>query len=128
MDTDDEVYLLVPPEPRHLRSIRLVAADAGARAGLDSSQINDLKIAVDELCHAIMNETDDRILVRVVVHGRHILVWGSVPADHETPRVPRLHNAAELIVDAATDYYALDHKSGKLSFVVTKQAVPTGVR
>lgn len=125
MNTDDEVYLLVPPEGRHLRAIRLVTADAGARAGLDSSQIDDLKIAVDELCSAVMQAAEERILVRILVHARHVIVWGSV-ADRDGAGSPTLQDAAELIIDAATDYYSLEHDGSKLSFVASKRAAGVG--
>src|SRR5258705_12262941 len=44
--------LQVPATVEHLRTVRLVAADAAERAGFDCDQTDDIRIAVDELCHA----------------------------------------------------------------------------
>src|SRR5215218_3002901 len=46
--------LIIPGKPDFLRLARLAAADAGSRAGLTFDEIEDLRIAVDELCHSVM--------------------------------------------------------------------------
>lgn len=124
MEIHDETALLVPPDVRHLRAIRLLAADAAGRAGLDSSEIDDLRIAVDELAHAIMGTAKERILVRFSVRGGQVLIRGSTP--NQGGPEPRLHAAAELIVDAATDQYMLTARDGDVVFLVRKQTA--GVR
>jgi len=45
-----EVELTIPADPAFLRLVRLAAADAASRAGLTIEEIDDLRIAVDELC------------------------------------------------------------------------------
>ena len=124
MEDDDEVCLLVPPRSCHLRAVRLVAAEAGGRAGLDVSQLDDLRIAVDELCYTLMAVTDQRLLVRVVVDDGRVVVRGTSFLRPGTP-APSLPNVSELIVDAVTDHYAFDHDGDKLSFVVVKQGART---
>ena len=51
-ESTDSVHLVVPPSSEYLRTARLVAADAAVRAGLDCEEIEDFRIAVDELCHS----------------------------------------------------------------------------
>lgn len=117
---DNEVCLLVPPRSCHIRAVRLVAAEAGGRAGLDVSELDDLRIAVDELCYTLMAATDQRLLVRVVVDDGRVVVRGSgLLRAGITP--PALPNVSELIVDAVSDHYAFDHVGDKLSFVVVKR-------
>lgn len=124
VEDEDEVALLVPPRSYHLRAVRLVAAEAGGRAGLDVSELDDLRIAVDELCYTLMAATDERLLVRVVVDGDHVVVRGSARLRRGTTP-PALPSVSELIVDAVTDHYAFEHVGDKLSFVVVKHGERT---
>jgi hypothetical protein len=121
VEDEDEVCLLVPPRSWHLRAVRLVAAEAGGRAGLDVSELDDLRIAVDELCHALMAATDQRLLLRLLVTDGSVVVRGSAPrrADAASPLLP---NVSELIVDAVTNHYSLDEDGNRLSFVLIKRA------
>jgi hypothetical protein len=48
-----EVRLAVPAAPEFVRLVRLTAADVAARAGFSLDEIDDLRMAVDELCFAL---------------------------------------------------------------------------
>lgn len=74
------VRLTVAPEPRLLGTVRLVVATAARRAGLDDEQVEDLKVAVSELCSAAVSdrrgpvqvhlaERADRLVVEVIDAG-----------------------------------------------------------
>lgn len=52
----DTVTLTIPGEAAYLRLARLAAADAGARAGLSVGDLEDLRIAVDELAYALIGD------------------------------------------------------------------------
>jgi hypothetical protein len=121
VEDEDEVCLLVPPHSCHLRAVRLIAAEAGGRAGLDVSELDDLRIAVDELCYTVMAATDQRLLLRVVVREGRVVVRGTGQLRAGTA-APILPNVSELIVDAVSDRYVFEHDGDKLSFVVVKQA------
>jgi hypothetical protein len=121
VEDDDEIWLLVPPRACHLRAIRLVAAEAGRRAGFDMSELDDLRIAVGELCSVLMDATERRLLVKVLVRAGRVVVRGSAPRrDGGAP--PSLPGVSELIVDAVSDDYALEVAGTQLSFVVWKEA------
>src|SRR3981081_1984032 len=49
-----EIRLIIPGSPDFLRLARLAPASTGRRAGLTFDEIEDLRIAVDELCHSVM--------------------------------------------------------------------------
>jgi hypothetical protein len=121
VDDGNEVYLVVPSDPMHLRTIRLVVADAGGRAGLDASEVDDLRIAVGELSQAVMHTTDHRLVVRVVVHGARVIIRASARRESNDP-LPRLSTISELIVDAVSDRYCLEHSESEMIFVVSKTA------
>ena len=48
------VELTVPASSEHLRVLRLVSASLAASVGLDVDQLDDLRIAVDELCAQLL--------------------------------------------------------------------------
>jgi hypothetical protein len=118
---DDEMYLVVSPDAQHLRAVRLVAADAGRRAGLSLSEIDDLRIAVDELAQALIDVTEHRLVVRVAVHGNQVVVRGTARRRRSDP-APGLGTVPELIVDAVTDHHRLEHSASEMSFLLTKRA------
>src|SRR4051794_20755870 len=47
---DGVVRLEVPADPRYLRVVRLVASACAADAGFDIDDIEDVRVAADELC------------------------------------------------------------------------------
>ena len=76
----DSVHLVVPPSSEYLRTARLVAADAAVRAGLDCEEIEDFRIAVDELCHLVMTSTDHFIDLWVVAADDRVIAHGRAPS------------------------------------------------
>ena len=50
---EGSVSLTVPGRPEYLRLVRLAAADSGTRADLSIEDVEDLRIAVDELTYAL---------------------------------------------------------------------------
>jgi hypothetical protein len=121
VDDGNEVFLVVPSDAAHLRAVRLVAADAGGRAGLDASEVDDLRIAVGELSQAVMDSTDHRLVVRIVVHGPSVIVRASARRRGADP-LPSLSSISELIVDAVSDHYCLESSESEMIFVVSKTA------
>jgi anti-sigma regulatory factor (Ser/Thr protein kinase) len=88
-DDDRSVRLTVAAEPRLLGTIRLVVATAARRAGLEDEAVEDLKVAVSEICSAAVDgtvpagpieldlrEEPDRFLVEIRDRAPH---------DHATP-------------------------------------------
>ena len=53
---EGSVSLTVPARPEYLRLVRLAAADSGARADLSIDEVEDLRIAVDELTYALIGD------------------------------------------------------------------------
>lgn len=54
VDVDDEVRLAIPAEPGFLRLARLTAAAVASRMGFTFDEVEDLRIAVDELCYFLI--------------------------------------------------------------------------
>src|SRR6266550_3660719 len=54
-----DVRLVVPAAPEYLRLVRLTAAGLASRLGFTFDEVEDLRIAVDELCFHLLGEMDD---------------------------------------------------------------------
>ena len=77
MCSSDLVTLVVPADPEYLRLARLAAADAGSRAGFDYEEIDDLRIAVNEMCHLLIGSgATGRVSVEFQANDDGVLVEG----------------------------------------------------
>ena len=122
-ESAERVQLVVPPSSEYLRTVRLVAADAAVRAGLDCDEIEDFRIAVDELCHLVMTATDQFIQLRFVTDGDRVIVEGEAPSRSGTDgRQPGELSA--LILAATADSYDVSTNNGVMTFSVLKQTRP----
>ena len=107
-----ELRLQVPPTIEHLRTVRLVAADAANRAGFDCDQTDDLRIAVDEVCHAVLKSTEAPITIGFSAEPGFVRVQGAAPREGAL-RPLHLPSISQLIVDAvADDVEIVDGSSG----------------
>jgi Histidine kinase-like ATPase domain len=116
-----ELRLQVPPTLEHLRTVRLVAADAAERAGLDCDETDDLRIAVDEVCHAVLKSTGSPITVGFSVEPGLVGVCGA--AQREGVMAPvHLSRISQLIVDAVADDVEISDGSAGIRFTFAKRA------
>lgn len=110
------VELRFPGAPEFLRLARLATADAGGRAGLDVDAIEDLRIAVSELCALIGGPDIDITLSfdcspgSILVEGR----GGSATLDGENAEM------AQALVRALVDEYELEADVATTRFSIRK--------
>ena len=115
------MHLVVPPSSEYLRTARLVAADAAVRAGLDCEEVEDFRIAVDELCHLVMSATDHYVDLCVVSVDNRVMAHGRAPSrPGSAPRTPGELSA--LILESTVDYYDVETHDDEINFAVVKQA------
>jgi hypothetical protein len=55
--TADEVRLVVPARPEFLRLARVTAAGLAGRLGFSYDEVEDLRLAIDELCFGLTGPT-----------------------------------------------------------------------
>ncbi len=119
-ESTDRVHVVVPPSSSYLRTVRLVAADAGARAGLDCEEIEDFRIAVDELCHLLMSSTDHHIDLVITVADDLLVARGEATSRPQTsPHAP--NELSALIIASTVDYYDIENDDGTIGFTAVKQ-------
>ncbi|MEL7209054.1 MAG: ATP-binding protein [Actinomycetota bacterium] len=104
MTTDQwTVRLDVPADNRFLHIVRLTAAGAASEAGLDAAEVEDVKIAVDELCSIAMATADPSavITLQFVAAAGRLQVEASVPTTHELT----VDAMGQAILDATVDTF-----------------------
>ena len=115
-----QITITFPGTPDFLRLARLTSADAGSRAGFDYEDIDDLRIAVSELCSLIVGEPDSPdssvTLEFLVVPGRVEVRGQAEPGSLVNSELSRT------IVDAVVDEVTLAAKDGLAHFHCTKRS------
>ena len=118
--TADVVELKLPASPRYLRLARLTAAGMAGDLGFDMESLEDLRVAVDELCAAVIEGVEDSAILQLQYQslGRGIRIDGQIVAPG--PRV-ELHPVAEELLRMVADQYDLASTDGRRAFWVSKE-------
>jgi hypothetical protein len=121
---DDAVLeISVPADVESLRSVRLVATDAAARAGFDVAEIEDIRVAVNELCRTCLEtstETTNEVLVRFYVAPGRVAVRGFArlgPAQEPM----HLSRVSQVLLAATVDDFDLSTDEMVARFSLVKQ-------
>jgi serine/threonine-protein kinase RsbW len=76
-DESPRITLSFPGSPEYLRLARLASADVGSRVGFDYEDIDDLRIAVSELCNLITGVSSTApVTVEFTLHDDAVSVVG----------------------------------------------------
>ena len=114
-----DVHVVVPAGPEYLRSLRLVAADAAIRSGFDWEDVEDFRIAVDELCDATMRAADHHLHLAIRSLDDKVIAQGS--ALRRSPLVePGLTVLSTAILTGTSDFFDFSSTLSEISFVVVK--------
>jgi serine/threonine-protein kinase RsbW len=118
------VTVTFPAVPEYLRLARIATADAASRAGLDYEQIDDVRIAVSELCSLVSVDAGATISLSFGA-GDGLL---TVDGESRTGEVViRPNELSEAIVSAVADEHSLVTTDGVTRFRVVKRARSSGV-
>ena len=123
--TGGDVRLVVPAAPEYLRLVRLTAAGLASRLGFTFDEVEDLRIAVDELCFHLLGESDDefspddRTMDLVYSAGPDfITITGRTGLSGAVPEPSEL---SEQILDALVDEHDVSGDDGMITFRLKKQ-------
>lgn len=125
--TGGDVRLLVPAAPEYLRLVRLTAAGLASRLGFTFDEVEDLRIAVDELCFHLLGDAgnggdppgDPRTMDLTYSAGEDfITITGRTGL---TGAVPQPSELSEQILDALVDEHEVQDAGGMISFRLKKQ-------
>jgi serine/threonine-protein kinase RsbW len=115
-----EVRLVVPAAPEYLRLVRLTAAGLATRVGFTFDEVEDLRIAVDELCFLFVAEPDmGRDIELLYLAGPDsITIEGHSRLSGD---MPEPNDLSQQILDALVDEHALSEENGGARFRLVKR-------
>jgi serine/threonine-protein kinase RsbW len=124
--TGGDVRLVVPAAPEYLRLVRLTAAGMASRLGFTFDEVEDLRIAVDELCFHLLGEddvirSDDERTMDLVYSADtdSITITGRTALSGAVPQQSEL---SEQILDALVDEHEVTGgTNGTVTFRLMKQ-------
>jgi serine/threonine-protein kinase RsbW len=118
--TNEEVRLAVPALPEYVRLARLTAAGLASRLGFSFDEVEDLRIAVDELCYLLVGPEgrSGTITLRFALQGGGRLQI--VGEGTEDPSVAsEFAELSEQILAAIVDDYEVTRGGGTVTFRMT---------
>jgi len=123
--TGGDVRLVVPAAAEYLRLVRLTAAGMASRLGFTFDEVEDLRIAVDELCFHLLGDGDDEIppdesrtMDLVYSAGPDsITITGRTGLSGAFPEPSEL---SEQILDALVDEHEVSGANGVVTFRLKK--------
>jgi serine/threonine-protein kinase RsbW len=113
------VTITFPAAPEYLRLARIATADAASRAGLDFEEIDDVRIAVSELCSLVSVDPESTVTLAFRVEAGRLRVTGEARTGAERIATNEL---SEAIVNAVTDEHSLATDAGATRFEVVKRS------
>jgi serine/threonine-protein kinase RsbW len=114
-----QVALEVPAGPQFLAVVRLTTAGVGADAGLTVDEIEDLKIAVDEICAVLCQPPDLSMSVRIRYEWSSERMHVTASRDDDA-RTVDLDELVLSILDATVDEHEVTHGAGTRAVRVAK--------
>lgn len=119
-----EVRLVVPAKPEYIGLARVTTAGLASRLGFSYDEVEDLRLAIDEICFAMTgNEGRDGTLeLRFLLGPEGITVEGRGHFQ-ALGRQPELSELSELMLGALVDEHFLDGAQGPL-FTLSKRHRP----
>jgi hypothetical protein len=124
-DVGDEVRLAIPATPEFVRLARVTASGVAGRMGLTYDEVEDLRLAIDELCFALIGNTGRNGTVRLCysVQADALVIAGSGEFDDDG-RAPALPEFSRQILAALVDDYAVYRdEHGRAAFRLVKSRV-----
>jgi serine/threonine-protein kinase RsbW len=124
--TGGDVRLVVPAFPEYLRLVRLTAAGMASRLGFTFDEVEDLRIAVDELCFHLLGDADEEV---PSADTRTMDLVYSAGADSITitgrtglsGAVPESSDLSEQILDALVDEHEVSGSDDMVTFRLKKK-------
>lgn len=121
LGSEDEVRLAVPARPEFLGLARVTAAGLASRLGFTYDEVEDLRLAIDEICFGITGSKGmDGILeldFALGTDGLTVRGYGNFPA----PGPVRLSELSEVILNALVDEHSVDDGADGPRFYLYKR-------
>lgn len=118
------VRVQLPVDSRYIRVARLVAAGLASTAGFDVDAVDDFRIAVDELCAALLEvgEADQSVELTFAVRDGEVQVDGRTETSGTASFDGDRLDLSKQILDVACDTYTLSMNGTSALFSARKHA------
>jgi serine/threonine-protein kinase RsbW len=119
-DPGGDVVLSLPARTPNLRIARLTASSFAADLGFGLDDTEDLRVAVTELCGALLDDEEDgaRVELRYRIDDGQVVVEGDRP--DMSGALPELDPIARELLAVTTDDHLLEAGDGRWHFSVRK--------
>jgi serine/threonine-protein kinase RsbW len=116
----ETVRLTIPAALEFVRIARLVASGVASRVGFDVDEIEDLRVAVDELSSILVDVAgDEQLELSFTPNAKGIEIEGRIRINGaEEPAVDEL---TKQILAAVVDEYGVETQSGEARFRCVKR-------
>ncbi|HEY2429323.1 MAG TPA: ATP-binding protein [Acidimicrobiales bacterium] len=113
--SSEEVRLAVPALPEYVRLARLTAAGLASRLGFSYDEVEDLRIAVDELCYLLVGPEgrEGTVTLTYAMEGTSLVIVGQGAAG---PRAAEFADLSEQILAAIVDEYEVTRADDTVTF------------
>ena len=121
-EVEDEVRLAVPAMPEFVRLARVTASGLASRMGFTYDEVEDLRLAIDELCFALIGSTGraGTVRLRYSVGPAALAVVGAGDFEDDGNE-PRLAAFSRQILAALVDDHAVYRdEDGRPAFRLVK--------
>lgn len=107
-----EVHLALPATPEFVRLARVTATGLASRAGFSIDEVEDLRLAIDELCFTLIGSKGrpGQLSLRYRLDGSALEVEGSVNGTEGA--APHLSEWSDQILDALVDEHEMGIPQG----------------
>jgi serine/threonine-protein kinase RsbW len=128
MEHGSRIELSLPSDSRYMRLARLMASGVATTCGLPLEEVEDFRIAVDELCATLMEiGHGEQVQLAFLLDGDMLVVEGrtssSATADIDADRL----GLSRQILDVVTDGHQLSQVDGHTAFTARKHLRSRGV-
>jgi serine/threonine-protein kinase RsbW len=125
-DVDDEVMVRIPADPRHLRIVRMVAATFASDAGYSIDDVDDVRMAADEVCASVLEQAmAGPVIVTFQCRDRRLTMTAEATV-HDAAMVPaRLDELRTAILGAVADDYTFAQATGRVRATFTTAGTAT---
>jgi serine/threonine-protein kinase RsbW len=113
------IELRIPPDPAYVRVARLAAGDMGGRVGFSVDELDDVRLAVDELCAVLIEAGGSALELRMQARDRTLVINGCT-FDAKTAAAPS--DLSEMLIEALVDSYTITTENREIRFEMHKLA------
>jgi serine/threonine-protein kinase RsbW len=120
--TGEIIKLTVPAALEYVRIVRLTASGVASRLGFDVEEIEDLRVAVDELASIVVEATDGgELAVQFAVQDQCLRIEGEASLAPNRAENARVDDLTAQILAAVVDEWELNTAESTVRFACVRR-------